>query len=77
MLDLSASYDSENEQVSKLAKRLNVCEKSFYPQSFLRMMNNKEEKNEKVLHFVFNPTTRDDKEIALYNSVDNSEIFPK
>lgn len=77
VLELSSSYDSDNEQISKLAKRLNVCEKSFYPQSYLRMIGNKEEKNERAVHNVFFPTIRDDKKIPLYNCIDNSQIFPK
>ena len=41
VLDLSTvlSDDEDKENSMKFTKKLNVCEKSFYPQSYLKMVN--------------------------------------
>lgn len=66
VLDLSTvlSDDEDKENSMKFTKKLNVCEKSFYPQSYLKMVNDhnflEEEKEKDNLK---NPR----KEISIYD----------
>ena len=56
MLDINEKEDIDKENC-KLLTKLNVCEKSFYPQSYLKKVNNNEI-NEKKEY--------DRKEISIY-----------
>lgn len=43
--------DEDKENSSMLIKKLNVCEKSFYPQSYLKMVNVQDRKEISIYDF--------------------------
>ena len=68
----NVEYNTIKNDNNQLTKSLNVCEKSFYPQSYLKLVEGKNKNNENDKDKNGNNKVCNDKEISLYDILTNN-----